>query len=45
MLTFSPGLRLDYGEGTHLDLDECPRERLDKEQIFYCSAEQRLKWV
>ncbi|TIB42934.1 hypothetical protein E3P86_00149 [Wallemia ichthyophaga] len=36
---------LDYGEGTHLDLDECPRERLDKEQIFYCSAEQRLNYL
>ncbi|GAA6059636.1 hypothetical protein JCM10212_004139 [Sporobolomyces blumeae] len=32
---------LDEGEGKHLDLEQCPRSRLDKERITYLSAEQR----
>ncbi|KAF4622929.1 hypothetical protein D9613_001720 [Agrocybe pediades] len=36
---------LDYGGGKDLSLDECPRERLDKERIIYLSAEQRLNYL
>ncbi|GAA5951217.1 hypothetical protein JCM3765_002415 [Sporobolomyces pararoseus] len=32
---------LDHGDGKHLDLEECPRSRLDKERIAYLTAEQR----
>ncbi|GAA5913399.1 uncharacterized protein JCM6883_003065 [Sporobolomyces salmoneus] len=32
---------LDHGEGKHLDLEACPRSRLDKERIVYLTAEQR----
>ncbi|GAA5937090.1 uncharacterized protein JCM15063_000153 [Sporobolomyces koalae] len=32
---------LDEGGGKDLELDECPRSRLDKERITYLTAEQR----
>ncbi|GAA6008215.1 uncharacterized protein JCM10292_004094 [Rhodotorula paludigena] len=32
---------LDEGEGKHLDLEECPRKRLDSERIVYLNATQR----
>lgn len=37
--------RLDRGEGKDLDLEEMPRERLEKERIQYLSAEQRLNYL
>ncbi|GFZ42631.1 hypothetical protein JCM24511_00348 [Saitozyma sp. JCM 24511] len=36
---------LDKGEGNKLDLEELPRERLDKERITYLTAEQRLNYL
>ncbi|OCF30327.1 IQ domain-containing calmodulin-binding protein [Kwoniella heveanensis BCC8398] len=36
---------LDRGEGKDLDLEEMPRERLEKERITYLSAEQRLNYL
>lgn len=36
---------LDHGEGRHLDLDDCPREQLDKEQVLYLNAEQRKNYL
>nr|XP_019004765.1 IQ domain-containing calmodulin-binding protein [Kwoniella mangroviensis CBS 8507]OCF68226.1 IQ domain-containing calmodulin-binding protein [Kwoniella mangroviensis CBS 8507] len=36
---------LDRGEGKDLDLEEMPRERLEKERIMYLSAEQRLNYL
>ncbi|KAL9932992.1 hypothetical protein V8E36_008247 [Tilletia maclaganii] len=36
---------LDHGAGKDLDLDECPREQLDREQITYLSAEQRANYL
>lgn len=32
---------LDHGEGKHLDLEACPRRRLNAEKIAYLTAEQR----
>jgi hypothetical protein len=46
--TWSPGwtdARLDRGEGKDLDLEELPRERLERERIVYLSAEQRLNYL
>lgn len=37
--------RLDRGDGKDLDLEELPRERLEKERITYLSAEQRLNYL
>ncbi|KAG8906401.1 hypothetical protein FRB99_006996 [Tulasnella sp. 403] len=36
---------LDHGGGKDLDLQACPRERLEKERIIYLSAEQRLNYL
>ncbi|KAL2131563.1 hypothetical protein VTI74DRAFT_4887 [Chaetomium olivicolor] len=36
---------LDYGEGRNLDLEMCPRERLDREQVRYLSREERQYYL
>nr|XP_019012150.1 IQ domain-containing calmodulin-binding protein [Kwoniella pini CBS 10737]OCF50931.1 IQ domain-containing calmodulin-binding protein [Kwoniella pini CBS 10737] len=36
---------LDRGEGKYLNLEEMPRERLEKERIIYLSAEKRLNYL
>jgi hypothetical protein len=36
---------LDHGDGKDLDLDDCPRERLESEQVTYLSVEQRANYV
>ncbi|WVO13258.1 hypothetical protein L204_100871 [Cryptococcus depauperatus] len=36
---------LDKGDGKHLDLEELPRERLEKERITYLSVEQRFNYL
>ncbi|KAJ5651457.1 uncharacterized protein N7484_005180 [Penicillium longicatenatum] len=36
---------LDYGEGKDVDLENRPRERLEKEQIRYLSPEERLNYM
>lgn len=35
---------LDYGDGKTLDLEDRPRERLDRERVRYLSREERLKY-
>lgn len=36
---------LDYGEGKNLDIEACPRERLDREQVRYLSREERQYYL
>ena len=36
---------LDFGEGKHLDLPGCSREKLDKERIRYLSKDERLNYL
>jgi len=36
---------LDYGEGRFLDIEACPRERLDREQVRYLSREERQYYL
>ncbi|OQU95259.1 hypothetical protein CLAIMM_01492 [Cladophialophora immunda] len=36
---------LDQGDGRNLDLPECSRARLDKEQVRYLSREERLNYL
>jgi hypothetical protein len=36
---------LDYGEGKNLDLEDCPRERLEKQQVRYLTREQRMNYL
>ncbi|KAI5479757.1 hypothetical protein MNV49_003020 [Pseudohyphozyma bogoriensis] len=36
---------LDEGAGKDLDLEQCPRSRLDKERIAYLTAEQRRNYL
>lgn len=36
---------LDYGEGKDLDLEDRPRERLNREQVRYLSREDRKKYL
>lgn len=36
---------LDEGDGKHVELPECSRERLDREQVRYLSREERLKYL
>lgn len=36
---------LDYGEGRQLDMETCPRERLDREQVRYLSREERQYYL
>ncbi|KAH6609420.1 hypothetical protein Trco_002766 [Trichoderma cornu-damae] len=36
---------LDYGEGRHMSLDTCPRERLERDQVRYLSREERRYYL
>jgi hypothetical protein len=36
---------LDEGRGKDMDVEGCPRDRLEREQITYLSAEQRANYV
>jgi hypothetical protein len=36
---------LDEGDGKEVELPECSRERLDREQVRYLSREERLKYL
>jgi hypothetical protein len=36
---------LDYGEGKDVDLEACPRERLEREQVRYLSREERQYYL
>ncbi|TPX17164.1 uncharacterized protein E0L32_003282 [Thyridium curvatum] len=36
---------LDYGEGRNVDIEACPRERLDREQVRYLSREERQYYL
>ena len=36
---------LDYGEGKEVELPECDRARLDREQVRYLSREERLNYL
>ncbi|PHH82624.1 hypothetical protein CDD82_5350 [Ophiocordyceps australis] len=36
---------LDYGDGMHLELDTCPRHRLEREQVRYLSREERQYYL
>lgn len=36
---------LDRGDGRNIELDTCPRERLDREQVRYLSREERQNYL
>ncbi|KAF7554108.1 hypothetical protein G7046_g6914 [Stylonectria norvegica] len=36
---------LDSGEGRNIELDTCPRDRLEREQVRYLSREERLHYL
>jgi len=36
---------LDYGEGRFIDVESCPRERLEREQVRYLSREERRYYL
>lgn len=36
---------LDHGEGRSIDLPQCPRERLEREQVRYLSPEERFDYL
>lgn len=36
---------LDYGEGRFIELDTCPRDRLEREQVRYLSREERQYYL
>ncbi|KAJ5753325.1 uncharacterized protein N7511_007478 [Penicillium nucicola] len=36
---------LDHGEGKQLELEQCPRERLEKQQVRYLTREQRMNYL
>ncbi|KAL4729183.1 hypothetical protein ACLX1H_003594 [Fusarium chlamydosporum] len=36
---------LDYGEGRNIEVDGCPRDRLDREQVRYLSREERQYYL
>lgn len=36
---------LDEGEGKDVDIEDCPRERLDSECVIYLSSEQRRNYI
>jgi hypothetical protein len=36
---------LDYGEGRNIDVEACPRERLDRERVRYLSREERQHYL
>jgi hypothetical protein len=37
--------RLDDGEGKDVDLDVCPRERLERQKVRYLSFEERQAYL
>ncbi|KAF9888566.1 hypothetical protein FE257_008498 [Aspergillus nanangensis] len=36
---------LDYGEGKAIDLPQCPREQLEREQVRYLTRDERLNYL
>ena len=36
---------LDYGDGKNIELDTCPRDRLEREQVRYLSREERQYYL
>ncbi|OJJ99125.1 hypothetical protein ASPACDRAFT_43785 [Aspergillus aculeatus ATCC 16872] len=36
---------LDHGEGKDLDLPQCPREKLERQQVRYLSREERMNYL
>lgn len=36
---------LDYGDGCHVELSTCPRDRLEREQVRYLSREERQYYL
>ncbi|TDZ33243.1 IQ domain-containing protein IQM6 [Colletotrichum spinosum] len=36
---------LDYGGGKNLEMEACPRDRLEREQVRYLSREERLNYL
>ncbi|TLS22795.1 uncharacterized protein PpBr36_05576 [Pyricularia pennisetigena] len=36
---------LDFGEGSNLDMEACPRDRLEREQVRYLSREERQYYL
>ncbi|KAG8667439.1 hypothetical protein FPOAC1_012270 [Fusarium poae] len=36
---------LDYGEGRNIEIDGCPRDRLEREQVRYLSREERQYYL
>lgn len=36
---------LDEGEGKHEDLEDMPRDKLEKQQLSYCSKEERYEYL
>ncbi|KAI3194497.1 hypothetical protein CBS147311_8671 [Penicillium roqueforti] len=36
---------LDYGDGKNIELSQCPREKLEKEQVRYLNREERLNYM
>lgn len=36
---------LDYGDGKNIELPQCSRERLEKEQVRYLTREERLNYM
>ena len=36
---------LDHGDGRHVEVPKCSRERLEKEQVRYLSREERLNYL
>ncbi|GMG10285.1 unnamed protein product [Aspergillus oryzae] len=36
---------LDYGEGEDLDLPQCPRDKLERQQVRYLSREERMNYL
>ncbi|KAF4463633.1 hypothetical protein FALBO_9527 [Fusarium albosuccineum] len=36
---------LDYGEGRDIELEDCPRDRLEREQVRYLSREERQYYL
>ncbi|RGP79601.1 hypothetical protein FLONG3_2349 [Fusarium longipes] len=36
---------LDYGEGRNVEIDGCPRDRLEREQVRYLSREERQYYL
>lgn len=36
---------LDYGDGRNVELEECPREKLEREQVRYLSRQERMNYL